>query len=60
MSQVKKMRKTAEEREARIEKMQQYVTEVCERECRQQDMEWLEQIRHEKRLQEQQDVIVAT
>ena len=60
MSLVKKMRKTAEEREARIDKMQQYVTEVCERECRQQDMEWLEQIRREKRSQEQQDVITAT
>jgi hypothetical protein len=60
MSHVKKMCKTAEEREARVEKMQQYVTEVCERECRQQDMEWLEKIRHEKRLQDQQDVIAAT
>ena len=60
MSHMKKMQKTAEEREAQIEKLHQYATEVCERECRQQDMEWLEQIRREKRSQEQQDVIVTT
>ncbi|MCL2346966.1 MAG: hypothetical protein FWC50_01765 [Planctomycetaceae bacterium] len=53
MSHIKKMRKTVEEREAQIEKLQQYVTEICDRECRQQDLERLEQIRREKRSQKQ-------
>jgi hypothetical protein len=50
------MRKTAEERAVQVEKLQQYVTETCERECRQQNLEWLEQIRREKHSQEQQFV----
>jgi hypothetical protein len=48
------MCKTAEEREAQVEQLQQFATEICDRECRQQDLDWLEQIRREKRSQEQQ------
>ena len=43
MSQIKKIRRTPEERAAQYEKMQRFITERCEREVREQDYEWIQQ-----------------
>jgi len=49
MSQVKKIRRTPEERAAQYEKMQQFITERCEREVREQDYEWMMQHLRERK-----------
>jgi len=43
MSQIKKIRRTPAERAALHEKIQRHITEICEREVREQDYEWMMQ-----------------
>ena len=48
MSHIEKIRRTPAERAAQYEKMQRHITEVCEREVREQNYEWLQRLIQER------------
>ena len=48
MSNISKKRKTRAEHDAQIEKMHRHIGEICDRECREQNHEWIKRLSKER------------